>query len=178
VLPKVDDIEDFYKIGIRKRILFSLGGPAANFIAAYFLLMILHLYRNGFGGDILITPLFNLVMMTVGIFLSYGILFKDPSSMSGAVGMVSQGGAFVGSSFVNLLVFTTFLSISLALFNLLPIPALDGGKILFAAMEKVSKRTRKLQLPVTVASILFLILLMGFTTLIDIARLSGLGFLS
>jgi regulator of sigma E protease len=73
-------------------------------------------------------------------------------------------------------VFTTFLSINLGLFNLLPIPALDGGKILFAALEKISLKTRKLQLPVTIISILFLVALMGFTTIWDIVRIISPNF--
>jgi regulator of sigma E protease len=173
VLPKVSELEDFYKIPVKKRILFSLGGPASNFITAYFLLFTLNIINNGFGGDILVTPLVQMVGMTLGVFTSYGMLFQNPSAMSGAVGLVSQGGQFVGSSWINLMVFTTFLSINLGLFNLLPIPALDGGKILFAGLEKVSLKTRKLQIPVTVISMLFLIALMGFTTIVDIVRIAA-----
>lgn len=171
VLPKVKEMDDFYAIPIRKRIMFSLGGPAANFITAYILLFILNIYNTGLSGDILIVPLVQMFTLTVGIFTSYGMLIQNPTAMSGAVGMVSQGGQYVGSSLINLLIFTTFLSINLGLFNLLPIPALDGGKILFALLEKVSLRTRKLQIPVTVISILFLIALMGFTTVVDIVRI-------
>jgi len=171
VLPKVKEIDDFYAIPIRKRILFSMGGPLANFIAAYLILLFINIYQAGLTGDILFTPLVQMISMTLGIFVSYGLLIQEPTAVSGAVGMVSQGGQFVGSSMVNLMVFTTFLSINLGLFNLLPIPALDGGKILFAVLEKVSLRTRKLQLPVTIISILFLIALMGFTTIWDIVRI-------
>jgi regulator of sigma E protease len=171
VLPKVKEIDDFYAIPTGKRILFSIGGPLANFITAYLVLLGINIYRTGLTGGILFTPLIQMISMTIGIFASYGMLIQEPSAVSGAVGMVSQGGQFVGSSFVNLLIFTTFLSINLGLFNLLPIPALDGGKILFAALEKVSMKTRKLQLPVTIISIIFLIALMGFTTVWDIVRI-------
>jgi regulator of sigma E protease len=170
VLPKVKDLEDFHGIPIRKRILFSLGGPAANFITAYLILFSLNVFSGGYGGELLITPLIQMVSLTADILASYGMLFQEPTQMSGAVGIVTQGGQFIGTSFTNLLIFTTFLSINLGLFNLLPIPALDGGKILFAGLEKISLRTRKLQLPVTVISMLFLIALMGFSTVWDIVK--------
>ncbi|MGA1820368.1 MAG: site-2 protease family protein [Thermoplasmatota archaeon] len=171
VLPRVKDVEDFYDIPVRKRILFSLGGPAANFIAAYLLLLFVNVVQNGPKGDLLVSPLVQLGSMTWGVVLALGMLLKEPTAVSGAVGMVTQGGSFVGGSLMRLTVFTVFLSTNLGLFNLLPIPALDGGKILFALLEKVSVRTRKLQLPVTIASVLFLIGLMGLTTVMDLVRI-------
>jgi regulator of sigma E protease len=174
VLPKVKELDDFYDIPVRKRVLFSLGGPLANFIAAYIILLAINISTVGLTGEILFTPLVQVISMTVGIFVSYGMLFQEPSAISGAVGMVTQGGQFVGSSIMNLLVFTTFLSINLGLFNLLPIPALDGGKVLFAALEKISLKTKKLQIPVTIISVLFLIALMGLTTIWDIVRIASI----
>ena len=173
VLPKVREIEDFYAIPVRKRVLFSLGGPAANFVAAYVLLLGLNLFNRGFGGDLLVAPMVQMFAMTAGVFTSYGMLLKDPGAVSGAVGMVTQGGTFVGGSLARLTIFTVFLSINLGLFNLLPIPALDGGKILFTFLEKVHVKARKLQLPVTIVSLILLVALMGITTVMDIARIAS-----
>ncbi|MGA1848048.1 MAG: site-2 protease family protein [Thermoplasmatota archaeon] len=171
VLPRVKDLDEFYSIPGRKRILFSLGGPAANFITAYFLLLIINISTSGYSQDMFMVPLVQMFSMKAGMFVSIGMLFKDPGAVSGAVGIVSQGGEFVGGSVLRLMLFSAFLSINLGLFNLLPVPALDGGKILFALLENISIRTRKLQLPVTIASILFLVVLMGFATVMDIARI-------
>lgn len=171
VLPKVKELKDLYEIPVGKRVLFSLGGPAANFIAAYLLLLVMDLVQNGSKGDLLVAPILQLGGITWGVVIALGMLVKEPTAVSGAVGMVTQGGSFVGGSLIRLTVFTAFLSINLGLFNLLPIPALDGGKILFAVLEKVSIKTRKLQLPVTVAGILFLIALFGLTTVMDLARM-------
>jgi len=177
VLPRVRDVDDFYTIPVKKRVLFSLGGPAANFIAAYLLLLVMNLVQKGPDADLLVAPLMQLGSMTWGVVIGLGMLLKEPTAVSGAVGMVTQGGSFVGGSLMRLTLFTAFLSIDLGLFNLLPIPALDGGKILFALLEKVSLKTRKLQLPATVVSVLFLVALMGTATVIDIMRLvPGLSF--
>ncbi|MBN1389134.1 MAG: site-2 protease family protein [Candidatus Thermoplasmatota archaeon] len=170
VLPRVRGIEDLYAIPVRKRVLFSLGGPAANFIAAYLMLFFINIYQNGPGADLLAAPLVRMFSMTVGVFSSYGMLFREPAAVSGVVGIVTQGGSFVGGSLLKAAIFAVFLSLNLGIFNLLPIPALDGGKVLFAMLEKLSLRTRRIQLPVTVASVIFLVLLMGSATLADIVR--------
>jgi len=170
VLPKVKDLDEFRAIPARERILFSLGGPLMNFIVAYLVLLAMEM-SHGIGLELLYAPVLAMVSMTVGTIVSYGMLFIDPGAMSGVVGIVSSGGSFVGSSLMRLGVFTAFLSVNLGLFNLLPIPALDGGKILFAGLERISARAVKLQVPVTVISVIFLLALMGFATVADIVKL-------
>ncbi|MEA3558643.1 MAG: site-2 protease family protein, partial [Candidatus Thermoplasmatota archaeon] len=95
----------------------------------------------------------------------------DPGSMSGFVGMATQGGGFISGSFTRLLLFMIIINLNLAIFNLLPIPVLDGGKILMALLEKVSVRTKKVQVPITVVSLIFLLGLILFTTVMDIIGL-------
>ena len=170
VLPRVKDLEDFHRISVWKRILFSLGGPLANIFTAYicYLAVIISINRDPWAP---LTALYQVVLSLYTVLISYGMLFMDPSLASGALGIVTQGGAFVGGSMVRLLVFSAFLSLNLALFNLLPVPVLDGGKILFALLEKVDLRTRKLQLPATLISLVFLILVIALTSIMDVLRL-------
>ena len=54
--------------------------------------------------------------------------------MVSLVSNAAQGG------FINLLGFVAFLSVNIGLMNLLPIPALDGGRLLFLGYEAVSKK--------------------------------------
>ncbi len=54
---------------------------------------------------------------------------------------------------------------------MLPIPVLDGGKVMFALLEKISLKTRKAQIPFTVVSIFLLGGLLLFSTVIDVIRL-------
>ncbi|MBV8084812.1 MAG: site-2 protease family protein, partial [Chloroflexi bacterium] len=58
----------------------------------------------------------------------------------GPVGIASVTGQVAQLGIVYLLQFTAFLSINLAIFNLLPIPALDGGRILFVGVEVIRGR--------------------------------------
>lgn len=57
--------------------------------------------------------------------------------LSGPVGIYDMTGKVVETGFTNLLSWTALLSINLGIMNLLPIPALDGGRLLFFAIEAV-----------------------------------------
>ncbi|MDD5701954.1 MAG: RIP metalloprotease RseP [Dehalococcoidales bacterium] len=57
--------------------------------------------------------------------------------LTGPVGMAEITGEVVQSGFSTLLQFAAFLSINLGIINLLPLPALDGGRIAFVLLEMV-----------------------------------------
>jgi regulator of sigma E protease len=56
---------------------------------------------------------------------------------AGPVGIAVLTGRAVELGFANVLEFAALLSINLAIINILPFPALDGGRILFIAIEKL-----------------------------------------
>ena len=75
--------------------------------------------------------------------------------------------------FVNLLSWLGLLSVNIGLMNLLPIPALDGGRLVFLGYEAVTKKKPNRKVETALISITF-ILLMGlliFVTINDILRL-------
>jgi len=57
--------------------------------------------------------------------------------VSGPVGIAVLTGQVAKLGFVYVMQFTALLSINLAIINILPIPALDGGRILFILIEKI-----------------------------------------
>lgn len=71
--------------------------------------------------------------------------------------------------------FVAFLSVALAVFNILPIPALDGGHLVFLAYEAIARREPSLKVRIAVQQVgLFLILaLMAFVIFNDVARWVG-----
>lgn len=81
----------------------------------------------------------------------------------------------------NVLALTALISINLAILNLLPIPVLDGGHILFFALETVMRRplSQRIRTVTTQAGFLFLIGLMVLATFNDVWRIiknfGGLG---
>jgi regulator of sigma E protease len=73
----------------------------------------------------------------------------------------------------NFLLFLALISIWLAIVNILPIPALDGGKLAFLIIEAVRKKPVPAQFEQKITTFFFLalILLMAFVTIKDIIRL-------
>ena len=91
----------------------------------------------------------------------------------GPVGIVGLVGDAASLGFIHLLTFTALISINLAIINLLPFPALDGGRILFLVIEALKGSPIKPNVANTLNLIGFsiLILLMLFVTFNDIIRL-------
>lgn len=62
---------------------------------------------------------------------------KIPAEGAGPIGMIVMVGQVAATGLVNLLTFAAIISIQLGIFNLLPIPALDGSRLIFFAIEAV-----------------------------------------
>lgn len=65
---------------------------------------------------------------------------RAPLDVAGPVGIVFVIGEVAQTGFVNLMMLTALISISLGIMNLLPIPALDGGRLFFLLVEAVRGR--------------------------------------
>jgi regulator of sigma E protease len=85
----------------------------------------------------------GLIAITVGLgTLLIGAISgtADFSSVAGPVGIVGMVGDAATIGLSALLTFTAMISLNLAVINMLPIPALDGGRLLFVAIEAVIRR--------------------------------------
>ena len=111
-----------------------------------------------------------------GLLNFFGGLFTftaDLSQVSGPVGIAGAVGAASASSFAALLSLVAIISINLALINIVPVPALDGGRLLFVLIEAILRRP----LPSGIANVAntigfgLLILLMVIVTGSDILKL-------
>lgn len=97
------------------------------------------------------------------------------AAVSGPVGIAVMTGQIAKLGLSYLLNFTAVLSLNLAIINILPIPALDGGRLLFLAIGKIFRRQLSMrfeQLAHTFGFIL-LMLLVVVITVKDIGRFSG-----
>jgi regulator of sigma E protease len=94
------------------------------------------------------------------------------SSLGGPVKIAKLTGEVAGMGFVYLLQFTAFLSLNLAVLNILPFPALDGGRVLFLLIEKVRRKrnNQKVEQIVNGVGFALLLLLMVAVTVQDIIR--------
>ena len=77
---------------------------------------------------------------TLGVVWQMIIGTRGTGDLSGPIGIAQMSGAFWREGFVPLTQFVALLSISLGLINLFPIPVLDGGHLLFYAIEAVHGR--------------------------------------
>jgi regulator of sigma E protease len=171
VLPEMKNIDDFYKIPSSRRIVFALGGPAANLILSVVSLAILNTLTTGFSFyEILLHPFVQVVSITSQFLNVLPSLFTSPGNLSGVVGVVAFGGQFIAADFSRILQFTVILNINLALLNLIPIPPLDGGKILFCLLERIHCSLIKLRIPVMVAGWVLLLILICYITVLDVCR--------
>ncbi len=94
------------------------------------------------------------------------------NALAGPVGIAKMVGGASEAGAITLLTFVAILSINLAVFNALPIPALDGGRIVFVLIEMIIRRplNYKFQYWANSISFLFLIGLILTTTFFDIFR--------
>lgn len=74
------------------------------------------------------------------VFIGKMIVGRVPAELGGPVRIVQEINVAVQMGVFYLLQLAAFLSINLGLFNLLPIPALDGSRILFLAVERLRGR--------------------------------------
>ena len=101
--------------------------------------------------------------------MTIGASAADIAGPVGIVGLIGDA-ARVGTVF--LLSFSAFLSINLGILNLLPIPALDGSRILFALVEAVRRKPVAPEKEGFIhwLGFLFLMLLIVLVTFNDIMR--------
>lgn len=118
--------------------------------------------------------------MTLSIIQGYGqaisnIFSGQPSGveMIGPVGLfslLSQAGQLGVSYFLQ---FIGIIAIYIAIFNILPIPSVDGGKLLFLGLEAVRRKPLKEKIEQNITTVFFslLLLLMLFVTVKDVIKL-------
>lgn len=95
------------------------------------------------------------------------------SSLTGPVGLVGMVGDAASFGLSYILFFTALISINLAILNMVPFPALDGGRILFVLIEAVIRRPipPKVARWVNMIGFGILILLMIAVTVSDVVKL-------
>ena len=173
-----DEEGSFSKASIPKRIAIVVAGALVNIIFAiilYFILGIIFGIQST--GDL--QKSINFAFEKTGTFVGstfegIGKLFTGQIGIDQMTGPVGISGIVAQSSgvfeFFNLL---AIISLSLGITNLLPIPALDGGKILILIIEAIRRKPLKQETEVKIQLVgfVFLITLAIFITYKDIVKL-------
>ena len=129
-------------------------------------------------------PFWQAIPMGVRECIDTFVLFKNgiismiigsvPRILAGPVGIAQLTGEVAQAGFSPLLEFAAFLSINLAIINLLPLPALDGGRIAFVLLEAVRRGKRvsaRIEGMIHMAGFAMLITLLVLITYQDIIRI-------
>ena len=118
---------------------------------------------------------FTLIFRTLGILIAPQSGFRQVgvSDLSGFVGIFDMIMGFVGSGFLALLSFMALLSVNIGVMNLLPIPALDGGRVIFLVYELITKKKPSKKVEAMVNNIFFILLMVLFVyvTFNDVFRM-------
>ena len=112
-----------------------------------------------------------------GPFLFFDQLFRGnacASSLGGPVKIAEVAKTFASEGFINLVPLIAFISVSVGLFNLFPIPVLDGGHLLFYGAEAILGRplNQRAQEIGFQFGFILLLMLMVFVTWNNIADIS------
>jgi len=118
--------------------------------------------------------------LTYGTIQSYGMLFKTLFSegklmgeVSGPVGIATITGQAARVGFSYLMQFVALISVNLAVLNIFPFPALDGGRAIFLIIEKLkgSPVNKKVEGLVNTLGFALLLALMIYVTVKDVTKI-------
>lgn len=111
----------------------------------------------------------------LGFFASALTGTVDWAQVAGPIGIAGLVGEASSVGLVYLLYFTAFISINLAIINLLPLPALDGGRLVFVAIEALLRKpiNERITTALNVVGFALIIFLMVVVTYHDILNLAA-----
>jgi regulator of sigma E protease len=110
------------------------------------------------------------------IFRTLGLLFRGKvgvGELSGPIGIFQVVGSAMKQGFTTILRLLGLLCVNVGIMNLLPIPAVDGGRILFLGIEAVTRKKINPKVENTVNNVFFYLLMafMLFMVVFDIIKL-------
>ena len=152
MVPKYSEEEGRYLYGFKAEVAPKTFGNVIKF--AY--------HQSVFVGKVVVISFADLIRGRAGA-----------SDISGPVGIVSEIGNAARAGLANLVNLAALISINLGVINLLPIPALDGGRILFLIYELIRRKPVPADKEAMVHAIGFMILIgfMLIITFFDITKL-------
>ena len=114
--------------------------------------------------------IYKQMYVTIGSLVNGDVKFTD---LSGPVGIYSVVGQQRKAGFVNILYLVAFLSINVGFMNLLPLPAMDGGHIIFIFIEMIVGHpvNPDVENKIHFVGLLLLFTLMIFVTVMDVVKI-------
>jgi regulator of sigma E protease len=131
--------------------------------------------RYSFGEAVVESVRFNTDLTVQILFLVEKIFERRISlraSLGGPIEIAAVSGAAARRGFRDLLLFMSFISINLFIFNLFPIPILDGGQILVLLVEGTLRRdlSTRLKERITQVGLVMIVMLMAMALYFDLSK--------
>ncbi len=153
-----EEVEERYLIGIVKaeELFYTPTGLVGAFVAAC-------------------SQTWMYISLTVLGFIKLAQQVVPMKELGGPILIAQIAGKQMQAGWINLIYFMGLLSVNLGILNLLPIPVLDGGHLMFLSIEAIRRKpmTEKVQIVAQQIGIAFLGTLMIFVFYNDIARIFG-----
>jgi len=155
VTPTLDRVRNIGLIGIEPKVHFRRAS-------------IFESVQSGVSYSIYVT---KLVVVSLKMIITGQESIK--SALAGPVFIAKMAGESARSGFGNLIAFMAFLSLNLGLLNILPVPVLDGGHLVFLGIEAVRRKplSVKTRLVVQQVGMALLVALMVFIIINDVRRI-------
>lgn len=138
-----EDTAEYLRLKKWKRALIAFSGPAFNIALAFIALFSSYSFGKGLGfsgsASAALNSMYAATEGFAGLFLGSsgpGLL----ESLSGPIGIAVAAGNAAQAGAAGFAAFTGMLSLSLAIFNLIPFPALDGGQLVTVALEALRRK--------------------------------------
>lgn len=129
----------FSKASFWKKLAIVLAGPIVNIIFGLGVYFILVAVKYGFQAAVINTIGFiGALFDSIKIMITGGASMEDLAGPVGIATIVSKT-----SGLVDFMYLLTVISLSLGITNLIPIPPLDGGKLLIYIIEKIKRKPLK-----------------------------------
>ena len=114
--------------------------------------------------------IFSSLKKMVGDLIFRGVVPKD---VAGPVGIFQATGVVAKTGILNILQFLGILSVNLAVLNVLPLPALDGGRLVFVVYEIIFRRRPRPSLErwINTVGMAILVILLILVTINDVKRM-------
>jgi regulator of sigma E protease len=175
--PESNVAHGFFSVPWYKRALIALAGPIANLILGFVMIAALLMFFKGWPiiqGMEQAYKISSMIttesMKAVGGMVTHTV---PASSLSGPIMVTKLLTASVAEGAAQFLFILAVISLSLGLFNLFPIPGLDGGHIFLYLLEGLwgKKFSQKVYLVWGYLGMILLVSLMLFTCFLDIGKL-------
>lgn len=156
VTPKYNERLKISLIGFSPKPVYKMVGPLQSLLNAF-------------------EQTYSMIIITLSIVWKLLTGVVKITDLAGPVGIAQVTGRSVQGGLVSLVYFAAFLNVNIGVLNLLPIPALDGGHLVFVLIEALRRKAinPKLINKINYWGMIALLTLMAIVTLNDIGRLFG-----